>query len=480
MPEATAHPPEPDSGAVLRRVIRNVFALGAGELASRVIGFLCTIWVARQLGIDGYGIIGFASTVVLYAAAVTDFGLEQHGPREVAEGRTPIGTLIPSVAAGRLALGLGLAGIMAIAGLLAPQPDGRVLSAYALVLLPVAVNVRWVHLGLQRPGIASAARLLAEGLRLLVLVLTVSDASHIVRVPLAQFAGDAAAAVLLLASIRRSERADARIDPRVALAVFRRASPLLAAALLAYVIYNSDVIFLRLLRPVAETGLYLAAYAPINLLGVLGIVTVVSLVPALTTEGRSGGSAQAVFADTLLRLASLAVPVAVGGFLLAGPLIELAFGPEYRPAGGVLAILIWTFPLLILRSVQQAALVAADDNADVLRTTAWAAAINVGLNFIAVPLFGMLGAATTTLIAEIARFAFAARFARRLGFRMPAPARFRSTLLASAVMAAGLLATASFSIWIRIAVGAAVVGAVLLLSMTATLTGRQPQPPAAG
>ena len=68
-----------------RRVSRNVLTLSVGELLSRLVGFGATIYVARQLGVREYGIIGFGFAVLLYLTAVADGGLEHTGPREVAE-----------------------------------------------------------------------------------------------------------------------------------------------------------------------------------------------------------------------------------------------------------------------------------------------------------------------------------------------------------------------------------------------------------
>ncbi|MGD8277926.1 MAG: flippase, partial [Gemmatimonadota bacterium] len=366
-------------------IARNFVALGAGEILSRLIGFGCTIWVARQLGIDGYGVIGFAFTITMYAAAVTDFGLEQHGPREVALHRDDPGPLIASVGAARVVIGLALAALMAGGGLAAPEPDGRILLLFGLTLIPAGGSMRWLHVGLQRSGVASAARVTGESLRLAILLLAVRAPSAIAIVPLAQLAGDAVATAILLVAIRRSERLNLRIDPALAIAVLRRASPLLLANLLGYVIYNSDVILLRIARPVAEVGLYLAAYAPINLLGVLGNTIALSLIPGLAEPGRDRGARQSIVDGAILHVMALAIPLAVGGTLLARPLITIAFGADYEPAATVLAILIWTFPLLLIRSVQQAALIAVDARGDVLRTTAWAAAMNVGLNIVIVP-----------------------------------------------------------------------------------------------
>src|SRR5512134_3957090 len=80
-----------------RQITRSFFTLGAGELVARVIGFGATVFAARQLGAEAYGIIGFAMTLMLYAAMIADLGMEQYGPREVTDRKGSIDTLVSSI-----------------------------------------------------------------------------------------------------------------------------------------------------------------------------------------------------------------------------------------------------------------------------------------------------------------------------------------------------------------------------------------------
>ena len=60
-------------------------ALGLGEAAARLIGFIAMLVVARRVGASMYGVIGVATAVVLYLNRVVDGGLELGlGVREVA------------------------------------------------------------------------------------------------------------------------------------------------------------------------------------------------------------------------------------------------------------------------------------------------------------------------------------------------------------------------------------------------------------
>ena len=56
-----------------RNVARNFLVLVSGEMVSRVIAFGVTVFVARVLGAEGYGVVAFAVGVNLYFSKLADF-----------------------------------------------------------------------------------------------------------------------------------------------------------------------------------------------------------------------------------------------------------------------------------------------------------------------------------------------------------------------------------------------------------------------
>jgi len=433
----------PDSaGAAAGLVTRNFLTLGAGELLARLIGFGATVFIARQLGADAYGIVGFGFAVSLYLATAADAGLEQHGPQEVASEAVPLDRLISSVLIGRFTLALVLAIGLGAASFLAPRTDAIVLALYGLTLLPAGANARWAHYGLRNGGTVARARVAAELLRVILVLALVREPADALFVPLAQFAGDSLAAFWMIRRLRANDvHLSFTFDRAVFLAVLRRAGPLLANNLLALAIYNADVIFLRFFRTVVEVGQYLAAYTLINFLGVLGNLATVTLLPDLAHLRESLIERAGLVHTALARVFVAGLPIAVGGSLLARRLIDFVFGAEYAPAGPVLALLIWTIPPLLSRGVYSAVLIADNRHDAVLRATAIAAALNVGLNLLMIPMLGMIGAAITTVLAEAIRVLLTRAWAQRSGLARIPLERLARVALATAVMAVAIVAT---------------------------------------
>jgi O-antigen/teichoic acid export membrane protein len=452
------------------QVTRNFFTLGAGELIARIIGFGATIYAARQLGASAYGIIGFSMTLMLYAAMIADLGMEQYGPREVTDRKGSLDKLVSSVLLVRFAFSALLAAVLALIGLLfLTEPEGRAVAVYSIALLAVGANAKWVHVGLDRTGTASAARLLAETIKLIAVLALVRGPDDFFVVPLAHVTGDGIGALWMLLTLRRAGvRPRLQIDGTVVKAVFTHSRPLLLTGVLGMLLYNADVVMLRIFRDRTEVGLYLVAYTLLNFLGVLGGVITLSVLPTLRRLRNDVAHRDPIYFTAMARALAAGLPVAVGGALLAAPLIDLVFGAAYHASAAPLKILIWTFPLLLLRSVEQGALIAEGRQDRVMHITAAAAAINVSFNLVAVPLFGMPGAAATTLTAEVVRYLLARRFADQAGYPLISLLRLWRPALATAVMAAVVLMVSAAHALIIVSLGAAVY--VTALAVTGGIT----------
>jgi len=76
---------------------RNALFLFGGEGASRLLGFLTAAVLARRVGVDGFGQIGFATAILAYGMVITDFGLVSLGTREMARDKSRAQQLAGSV-----------------------------------------------------------------------------------------------------------------------------------------------------------------------------------------------------------------------------------------------------------------------------------------------------------------------------------------------------------------------------------------------
>lgn len=444
---------------------RNFLKLGGGEVAARLIAFGATVYLARTLGASTYGVIVFATAILLYLNFITDCGVEMLGIHEVAAERARLAETLPDILGARLLVGLGLIVVTVAVGLtVLPQPEGAILSVYALTLLAVGLGTRWVHLGLEQSGRAAVARVLAEGVAAVAILGAVHRPEDLVRVPLAMLLGEGLAAVLLLRLLPAGMRnLRIRLRPAMVRGLLSRSWPMVAHALLGLAIFNSDFIFLRILRDSAALGYYAAAYTLISFFLNLGTAYTMSLIPALTRLRAEPVGARALYDGSMAQVLAGALPVSVGGILVAGPLIALIFGPGYLEAVEPLQILLLLLPVAYIRNVSQAALLAHGRQDQMLQTVAWAAGTNVLLNLMLIPRWGLAGAAWATVATEVVRTVLAGLFVLRLGLPMTRLHRFGRLVTATGAMATAVFVVPDAPLLLRIGFGGAAYLGVLTM-----------------
>ncbi len=431
--------------------------LASGEVAARILGFVATIVLARTLGAEGFGVIGFALTVRLYLVVLVEGGLDSVGVRRVALDPTFLQHTAPALIIARVVLALALIGVTSLGGiLLLPAPDGTILALISLTLIPLALNLRWACLGLGRARSAAGARILADGLFLLLVLLLVRRGADLTRVPLLQLAAEGAGAASLgigLAGVIGPIRWRGWWNR--ALPVLRSARPLALHALLGLVMFNADVLFLRGFHGTAAVGVYVAVYAPVSFFLNIGVTYYHSLLPTLARSHGEGRVDRSAFQLGVRQVLALGIPVAVGGVLVTGSLLQTLYGPEYLRGGPALGLLLLSLPISLLRNVGQAGLVASDRHPLVLAASVRGVAVNLVLNVLLIPRWGLLGAAGATLGTELVRTALVLRSAHREGYEARIVSAGWHAALAAGVMALVLWAV-PLPLWIGVPTGALV------------------------
>ena len=195
-------------------------------------------------------------------------------------------------------------------------------------------------------------------------------------------------------------------------------------ALLGLMIFNIDFFFLRIYRDSATVGYYAAAYALVSFFLNVGNSYSLGLLPVIARAGGDPDRQRHLYHGALVQVFAGALPIAVGGILVADGLIAAAFGGEYLPSVLPLQILCWTIPGSLFRSVAQSVLVAEERQHQLLSSAVWAVACNLALNVALIPTWGMVGAAIASLAAASLRLGLLLRFVQIGGLPLPSLGRF--------------------------------------------------------
>ena len=392
---------EPAGTSALRKPLE----LAAAEVAAKALNFLAFVSLARALGANQFGIVEFASSFLLYFALLADAGLEAWGVRQIAQGGE-VRDLAARVTVLRVFTSSG--GFVLLLCLLPLVPNTPPLREVALLfglsLFPQAVTLKWIFVGTQRMAVVGAGLFSGQLMFTVGALALVHDPTGILWVPILKVAGDCVTAVYFgRRYIREHGARFTWVQLREASRILPSASIIGLSAALHLMNYNFDLILLGFLTNPMTVGWYSAAYRPVTVALALPMAFLVGLYPGLARSYGAGSAAfRAVMTQSVALMVSIAVPLGVGGAMLSRPIVDLLFGPAYEPSIPVLRILVCSASLVIVRGPFHRGLVAADRAGVELRCAMAAAAVNVALNLVLIPRYGMLGAALATLIAEVA------------------------------------------------------------------------------
>lgn len=430
----------------------NFFSLGAGEVGARGIAFIATALLARRLGPDAFGVLGFATAVVSYFITTANAGLQDVASREVARRREDAARIAAGVVRVRLWLGVACLLLVGALAMLLPKPATvrAVVALSALSLLPLALNTAWVYKALGRTRWVSLGLIVGQGVFAATAVLLIHGPSDLLRVPILQALGELATALLLIPLLRGVWRSGSFRD---GVATLRGTGIITVSRLLRTLIVTSDVVLLSFLTDDHQVGLYSAAYRVCFLLTAVATAAHVVFLPSLTETHDDKAAGGEVLTRSLWLSWTVSLPLVVGGMILAPDLLVLLFGPEFGAGGDAFRLLLFSILLLFLHGTLHNLFLVRDRLALETAIIAGAAAGNVMLNLLLIPAHGIIGSALATVVAEAMILAAGACVVAQWGWRPDLRPLARPAIAAAAMGTVLFLIPAAVHVTVRTALG---------------------------
>jgi O-antigen/teichoic acid export membrane protein len=291
----------------------------------------------------------------------------------------------------------------------------------------------------------------------------VKQPSQVLRIPIFFFLSTALAALLGLALFRRDYGS---LRPQVDLAFWKRAMreclPLGFAFILLQVYYLTDTVVLGFLRGDVFVGWYSAAYKSVAFVLVLGGLFFETTFPVISRYYKQASDRLPWLIASSLRVTILlAIPMAVGGTVLAGPILISLYGPEYRAATIAFQLLIWAVAIELIGLNWGYALMACDRAKEYMKAVGFGAGLSVVLNLALIPKLGLMGAGVARLTSSaLISLCLWSQFRRVL--RLHWAQYLFKPALASALMAAVMVLIGHSWIF-QMGLGIAVYGGTILL-----------------
>ncbi|MDO6459856.1 oligosaccharide flippase family protein [Granulosicoccaceae sp. 1_MG-2023] len=396
--------------------LRNYASAG---LLSALAGVLSFPVLTRNLSVEDYGLLGLVTASITVAVALGKLGL-QHAiirffpkaanTRDALSERQLYSTVLTAMAvlAGVLSLLWLLGGVLLIPRVMS--------SGHATLLFVLGTGVVFFRLfgsavinflrARQSSGVVSVSQVLHKYLHLILILIALA---------LGQLSAAAVIGFLFIAEVVMVLYVSRALWPHVQFSagdfsasllktLIAFGLPLMAYESLSLVLRLSDRYIIEALLGVNELGQYSASY---NLSSYLELIIISGMIqavrPMYTTiwENESREATAQFLARGFYLYVVVGVPVIFGFSLLAPDLLVLLSGEKYAPGTVVIPYVAFSFYLEGAVLFLGAGLHIHRDTTVFLRWAAISAVLNIALNFIFVPLFGLVGAAFMTIVSYL-------------------------------------------------------------------------------
>jgi O-antigen/teichoic acid export membrane protein len=386
-------------------VAENFLWLSAGRLAGLVVSFFSGIYARRVLGVVAIGQYSWCLSVVSYFSLLVDPGLEKIANRDVARDPSQTELRLSQLLALRFtfaAVAFGVVGVLTATGLRGPTISHLLLlSAIALLLVPF--DLTWLLQAHERMAPAAIAQLVVQILRLPLLVLLVHEPANVDRYILLWYPLQIGfSGYICWFAGHHGLLRWSRVRP-----TFRGAWPLVKEALpvglsqaSTHLYYNFDAILLGFLRDDATVGIYSTAYGVMLIPTFLSAALTQAYFPHLSRVYQDKRLSVSASSDFLTIHMWIGMPLAALGWAFGRHVMVLLYGSGFAESGPLLEWLALNLALIFFSTGIGMPLTTWGLQRIYLKIALTGAIVNVVLNFILIPYFGVWGAVITTLLAE--------------------------------------------------------------------------------
>lgn len=391
-------------------ILKNSAWLWVAQAITKAISFFYTIFLARNLGVENFGLYIAALSYFALISSVTDFGVARFLMREVSSDQSRLNKVLPIAIFSRFCLLLIFLVVFSV-GLYVFDHDinRRTLSILAvLAVLPQSISLTLdaVFIALRKISYSALGILLLNIVTTTIGVIFVSFGYGSYGVVLALAIGQVLyAAILVGFTFWQKINWSNHIDIGGFKSLIRGSLPYGLLGILGLLYFKIDALMISYMRGNFELGIYGAGYKFLEAITFIPAVVGTVLFPVMAhLHERSRKDIYTLYSKSLKTMFLLSLPITLGFIFLLPPVINF-FLPQYYQSITVIKVLALTIPWLFLIAPQGTLLLSSEKY---LKPVVLISVFNLLFNFVGnlifIPIFGFMGAAWMTVISDVVGF----------------------------------------------------------------------------
>jgi O-antigen/teichoic acid export membrane protein len=389
------------------KYFKNTSWLFAEKILRMIVGVFIGIWVARYLGPEQFGLFSYAQSFVGLFAIIATLGLDGIVIRELVKNKNIKDTLIGTV------FWLKFIGAIIVLIILLVAIQFTSNDQYTNMLIFIIASAT-IFQSFNIIDFYFQSKVLSKYIVYSnIISLFISSVIKVILIlyeaPLVAFAW-----VILFDSIILAlgfiyffhknssfNIKNLKLKKDIAISLLKDSWPLILSGVVISVYMKIDQVMIKEMMNNEAVGQYSAALRLSEVWYFIPMVIANSLFPAIIN---AKNQSEKLYYDRLQKLYDfmtwMAIFIALPMTFLSDWLINLLFGEEYHQAGNVLMIHIWASVFVFLGVASSKWFISENLQKYSFYRTLTGAIINILLNYIMIPLYGILGAAMATLISQ--------------------------------------------------------------------------------
>ncbi|MEN6551805.1 MAG: flippase [Methanobacterium sp.] len=392
--------------STVRRLVRNTTLLMFSQILSFIIAFIYTVFMARYLGVNDFGLLSFALALVSVIGIFADLGLNTLMTREISRNKSSALKYVNNVFSVKIILLSTLLVATALIINLLGYPQKTIYTIYLVIFSLVGTTFSGMFYALfqayENLKYQSIGTILSSFLMLIGVLIAIHYKLNVVEFALIYFIVGMMVFIYCLYITSKNF-----ILPKIGFnSDFDKEMIQLALQFGLIGIFSTvyvwiDSVMLFLMQGSYAVGLYNVAYRIVLVLLFIPIVINSAIFPVMSRMyGKFDNPLKKIVEKYFKLMVMIGVPLGVGGTLLSDKIILLIFGTAYVGSVPALQILIWATVFTFANAAFVQLFQATNRQMLVTKITGIGMIENIILNLAIIPTFSFIGASIDTLITE--------------------------------------------------------------------------------
>ncbi len=428
-----------NSNNIKKIIINSTFLYGA-EIYRRIVRVALVIFAARLLGDANYGKFAFAMVLVKFFLIFSDAGIHQLLVRELARFKKYQQKYIGNAILIKIVLCLITTIAIIVIINLSNKPADVMYTVYYFTVSNIFASFSLVFQSIfqarQKMKYVAYSNMIAISISSIGGIgILLMGGDHVILAMIFAAGAFVKLCYCIFITLKKFIKIKISYDYNVIKFILKEGIPIGVNLILATIYTLIDQIMLSYICSDEAVGWYRAAYQFVFTMMVIPNELVKAAFPVLSKYFvTSIDDLKGLFNRLLKFLLLISLSLSTLLFLFSDDLIMLIYGNEYIIGAKALRILVWSTGLIFITLIFTNTTRATDRQRFTAKIVMIGTVINIGLNILLMPRYGVVGAAATTLITEL--FVFTVHYIYLSGylFRPPVFRFLPKVLLINAVM----------------------------------------------